>query len=262
MSAAALIVAATTTPSALGVSSARARITASTLMPSGNLAHWKLVYADDFLHSLNTTSAWSVYRKAPGSNPTTAWYARNHVRVSHGQLNIKGYVDRKAKRDGRVVTGGLGLWKLPQRYGKYEMLVRMDRCTDVKYAWMLWPFNDQWPRGGEIDFAEDEGGSRAVTTATTLYAGRQNQPKRLPQDYGRPAGGLSRWHTIGVVWTPTSIRYTMDGHYWGRPKTTHLPRGPMVLVLQTEGKVRPAQVSLKGGSCNAHVGWVVQYAYR
>jgi Glycosyl hydrolases family 16 len=248
---------------ALGASSARApRSTASTAMPSRNLSHWKIRYADDFRHSLDTRNAWAVYTKPGSSNPTTAWYARDHVRVSHGQLNIRGYVDRHAQPDGRVVTGGLGLWHLPQRYGKYEMLVRMDKCRDVKYAWMLWPYNNKWPSGGEVDFAEDEGGSRAVTTATTLYAGPKDQPRHLPQDYNRPAGGLSSWHVIGVVWTPTSIRYTMDGHYWGKPKTSHLPHGRMVLVMQTEGKVRPAKVDLNGSSCNAHIGWVVQYAYR
>jgi beta-glucanase (GH16 family) len=237
------------------------RITASTAMPTRSSPHWRIRYADDFTNRLNT-SAWSVYTQPGSSNPTTAWYSSKHVRVNQGQLKILGYVDRKAKADGRVVTGGLGLWRLPQRYGKYEILVRMDRCQDVKYAWMLWPYNNQWPGGGEVDFAEDEGGNRAVTTATTLFAARGGQPAHFPQDHARPVGGFSSWHVLGVVWTPKSIRYTLDGHYWGKAKTSHLPKGPMVLVLQTEGKVRPKQVDLKGGSCNAHVGWVVQYSYR
>ena len=233
--------------------------TATTPMPTKNPKGWKSTYADNFNGPLNTGNAWSIYDTPGTSNPTTSWYATNHVLVGGGQLHINGYVDKAAQPDGRVVTGGLGLWKRPQKYGKWEMLVRMDPCTDVKYAWLLWPFSDKWPAGGEVDFAEDEGGDRALTTATLIYAAPDGSDTHLPQDYATPTPNFSAWHEIGLEWTPKSIRYTLDGQYWGTPKTTHLPPTPMVFVLQTEGKVPPSQVNLPGGSCNAQVGWVVQY---
>jgi len=230
--------------------------------PAYSSRHWKLVYKDSFHKQLNTSSAWMVYNVGGSSNTGTEWFSNKQVTVSGGQLHIKGYVDRSVMPDGRIVTGGLGLWYRPMTYGKYEMMVRMQACTDVKYAWMLWPYSNRWPQDGEIDFAEDEGGNRKLTTASLSYAGSSGQRLTAPQDYATPAGGMSAWHVVGVEWTPTSVRYTMDGAHWGATKTTHIPRKPMVLVLQTEGMARPGHVQLPGGSCNADVAWVDQWAYR
>jgi hypothetical protein len=238
-------------------------VSASTAMPVGDLPGWKQVYADDFSGStLDTYKAWSVYNGgAPGSNPTTGWWMASHAVVSNGMLNLRGYVDKAASPDGRVVTAGLGLWKLPaQTYGKYEILARIDKCAEVKYAWLLWPYSGKWPDDGEIDFAEDEGGDRTKTTASLLFKNALGQADALPKDYDYPTPDLSGWHRIGVEWTPTSVRYTMDGQYWGQPKTTHIPTTPMTLVLQTEGKYAPSAVTLGSSSCDAQIGWVTQYA--
>ncbi len=233
---------------------------ASTAIPAGNLPGWRLVYADDFNAPLDTVNAWTTYHTPGLSNTSTAWYSPTHLVISGGNLNIQGYVDTAAAADGRVVTDGLGLYKIPQQYGKWEVLARMDSCPDVKYVWMLWPPTSKWPDDGEVDFAEDEGGNRATTTATVIYAGAGDQRAQLSQDTLSPTPNFSAWHVIGLEWTPTSIRYTLDGQYWGSVKSSHLPQNPMALVLQTEGKVAPNQVTLGGGSCNAQIGWVVQYA--
>ncbi len=238
-------------------------VSASTPMPTGNLPGWRQVYAEDFNGStLDTNSVWSAYNNwAPGSNPNTGWWSASHAIVGNGMLTLKGSVDLAANPQGRVVTAGVGLWKLPaQTYGKYEILARMDQCPDVKYAWLLWPYSGKWPDDGEIDFAEDEGGNRAQTTASLLFKNASGNADALPQDRINPVGGMSAWHTIGVEWTPTAVRYTMDGQYWGQAKTSHIPSNPMTLVLQTEGKLAPSQVTLGGGSCNAQIGWVTQYA--
>jgi hypothetical protein len=241
------------------------KISRHTAMPKGNLPKWRQVFADNFSGTkLNTKTAWSAYnRGAPGSNPYTGWWMASHAVVHSGVLTLKGSVDRKASPSGRVVTAGVGLWKLPpQTYGKYEALVRMDKCTDVKYAWLLWPYSGQWPKGGEIDFAEDEGGNRATTTASLLYRNSAMQADALKKDYDSPQGGFSHWHVVGVEWTPKAVRYTIDGHYWGTTKTSHIPSKPMTFIMQTEGKAYPSQVNLGGSSCNAKVAWVTQYALR
>jgi beta-glucanase (GH16 family) len=231
-------------------------------MPVGNLPGWQQVYADDFsATTLNTWTAWSVYNNgAPGSNPNTGWWMASHAIVSNNMLTLRGAVDPAASPDGRVVTAGLGLWKLPaQTYGKYEILARIDQCPDVKYAWLLWPYSGKWPDDGEIDFAEDEGGSRTTTTASLLYKNALGLSDALPKDRISPTPDFSGWHRIGVEWTPTSVRYTLDGAYWGQPKTTEIPHNPMTLVLQTEGKLAPSAVTLGSGTCNAQIDWVVQY---
>ena len=103
------------------------------------------------------------------SNPNTAWWSPSQVSVNNSMLTIHGTQDRSLAPDGRVVSAGLGLWKLPpQTYGKWEMLVRIDSCTEVKYAWLLWPYDGVWPDHGEIDFAEDDGGPRTSTVASVM----------------------------------------------------------------------------------------------
>jgi len=241
-------------------------------MPTGNLPGWTLVYSNDFNSPLDFKNAWGYYDgTVSGANPDTSYWSKDHLTVADGILNLNGYVDSKvpAKYQGRVTTGGLGLWTLRdekgqigQKYGKWEMLVRIDQCPDVKYAWLLWPASGNWPSGGEVDFAEDGGGNRASTGATIHYANASGKDAILPQDsFPNPAspGFFSSWHVIGVEWTAAQIRYTLDGQYWGTPKTTHLPPGPMVFVMQTEGLLGPTKVTLGSGQCSAQIGWVVQY---
>jgi hypothetical protein len=237
------------------------KINANTPVPTNSSKHWKLAFTDSFTNGLKP-NAWDVYNTPGSSNTSTADFAASHVTTSGGQLHIKGTVDKKVSPDGRVVTGGLGLWQRPQLYGNYSVLVRIKACTDVKYAFMLWPYSNKWPQDGEIDFAEDEGGNRTLSTASLNYAASNGSRLTAPQDYVSPANKLSGWHVLGVEWTPTSVAYKIDNRMFGKVHTTHVPKTPMVLVLQTEGMVSGSKVSLPGGSCNADVAWVAQWKYR
>jgi hypothetical protein len=69
------------------------------------------------------------------SEADTGWWMASHAAVGGGMLTLRGYVDKAANPEGRVVTAGVGLWKLPphpQTYGKYEILARIDKCSEVK----------------------------------------------------------------------------------------------------------------------------------
>jgi len=218
------------------------------------------VYADDFTGSRLNTSAWTQYTGAAPSNSATAFWSPSHVNVANGTLTIAGSVDRTADPAGRIVTDGIGLWHLPgQTYGKWEVLVRVDQCPQVKYAWMLWPSSNSWPAGGEVDFAEDHGGDRSGTLGSVIYAGAGGQAATLPQNHLTPSTSLSNWHVVGVEWTPGQIRYTVDGAVWASVTSAHVPTNPMTLVLQTESLAGAGSVPA-GFGCNAQLGWVVQYA--
>lgn len=231
---------------------------AHTKLPRHDYKHWKLVFADNFTgHKLG--SAWSVYgpTKVP-SNPDTAYWSPKHAKVGNGTLTLKG---TRNGGKGRIVTAGMGLWGAkPLKYGKVKMLVRVAKCPEVKYAWLLWPYNGEWPSGGEIDFAEDEGGSRAGTTGSVTYASRDGAPAHLPQNYVASHRHFSDWHVVGVEWRRGSIKYTLDGRKWGARKSANIPRGPMVLALQTESLARPGSVPGSFSSCNAQIGWVAEWS--
>jgi hypothetical protein len=238
-------------------------VTADYPMPTGDLPGWRMVYADDFLGSrLNTDNAWSLYDNGPvPSNPQTAYWSPDQVSVQNSMLTISGAQNYAVSPDGRIVTEGLGLWKLPpQTYGKWQMLVRIDACPQVKYAWLLWPYDGQWPGHGEIDFAEDEGGLRTSTVASVLYQKPDGSAGTLPQNRLAPSRPMSDWHVVGVEWTPQSVKYTLDGQVWGTVDSSEVPSNPMTFVVQTESKVYPSQIPAGFTSCNAQFGWVVQYA--
>jgi beta-glucanase (GH16 family) len=232
---------------------------AHTLMPTRDLKHWKLIFTDNF-NGHKLSPLWSVYGPtAPPSNPNTAYWSPSHAKVRHGMLTLVGKRDTAG---GRIVTAGIGLWGFhPQTYGKYKMLVRVTRCSEVKYAWILWPYSGQWPAGGEIDFGEDEGGTRQGTTGSIVFDDR-GAPGTLRQNYVISKRPFSDWHVVGVVWKKDMIRYTLDGQTWGVRKSTNVPSQPMVLALQTESLVPSNQVPSSFGSCDAQIGWVAEYAPR
>jgi len=46
---------------------------------------------------------------------------------------------------------------------------------------------------------------------------------------------MTQWHTWGVVWTPSSITYTVDGTVWATvTNSADIPDTPMYLSLQSQ----------------------------
>jgi beta-glucanase (GH16 family) len=219
---------------------------------------WQLVFADDFTHGLNEAS-WGRYSGQPGGDPG-GWWEPSHVVVENGILRLETYRDSRVR--GRWVSGGLSSARaLRQTYGKYEIRFRMDSGRGVAGILLLWPVRDRWPP--EIDFAEDGGtrSSRSAMSATLHYGAANHQIQRTVR------ADFTRWHTMGVEWTPGKLVYTLDGRAWGTVKSRFVPREPMELDMQTQAGTcgnryapcpdhsTPAQVAL-------HVDWVRAYAYR
>ena len=253
--AAALVVAALTC--AAGYRSATATASAASTHPSGVAMPtvaprgWRKVFADDFTGSKLDRHRWEAYSGQPGGDPG-GWFDRSHVSVSHGELVIKGYRD-----GGKWATGGLQT-RRAQTYGKCLVRFRFDAGTGIAHTILLWPADDSWPP--EVDFSEDNGGNRRTTT-TTLHYGPSNT-----QIHRKVAVNLTKWHTLGVEWTPGKLVYTLDGRKWASVRSAHVPSIPMTLDIQTQAwtsginswehgvnATTPAHVNL-------YVDWVIAYA--
>lgn len=210
--------------------------------PRGDLPGWHQVLVQDF-NRASDLSGWGRYSGQPGGNPA-GWWQRDHVGVRDGALVLCGYPD-----GARFVTGGAMLLHHSQSYGRYDLRFRMPAATGVKYVLLLWPTDGNWPQSGEVDFAEDGGGDRSRTTATVHY-GADDQIIARHLD-----GDFTRWHTLGVEWTPGHLRYLLDGRPWGEVSGPQVPTGSMELAVQTEAVARqglPARVDLQ-------VDWVAVY---
>jgi beta-glucanase (GH16 family) len=180
--------------------------------------------------------------------------------VRKGVLNLETY--RDPRFGGRWVSGGLSNARaLEQTYGKYQVRFRVDRGKGVAAVLLLWPVADHWPP--EIDFAEDGGATRArrSMSATLHYGGENRQVQRTVR------ADFSRWHTMGVEWTPGRLVYTLDGREWGRVRSAHVPSEPMELALQAQAGTcgeRYAPCPDRGTPrlVRMQVDWVRAYALR
>jgi beta-glucanase (GH16 family) len=194
-------------------------------LPSAGKPKWRMAFSDDFSKGLDR-SRWAVYSGRPGGDPG-GWWAPSHVAVSHHALMLETY--RDPEFGGRWVSGGVSSAPaLAQTYGKYEVTFRVGAGRGVDAVLLLWPADNRWPP--EIDFAENAGTStdRDWMTATLHYGvGNHQLAFSVRADF-------SRWHTIGVQWTPQRLVYTLDGRTWARLKSDHVPSRPMVLDMQSQ----------------------------
>ncbi|HWD08575.1 MAG TPA: glycoside hydrolase family 16 protein, partial [Actinomycetota bacterium] len=191
------------------------------------------------------------------------WWDPSHVVVSGGMLQLQCYVDpahaNPANMNG-YVCGGVGSGgALVQTYGQYDVRFRVDKGDGIGYAALLWPSYTSWPP--EIDFAEDGGGDRSGTTAT-WHCGSNGDDSC--QEQANLTIDVSRWHTLGVQWTPTSLVYTIDGATWATMTGPGIPNVAMEMDLQMQAGAcgdpyTPCPDATTPSNVNMDVDWVVAY---
>jgi beta-glucanase (GH16 family) len=91
---------------------------------------------------------------------------------------------------------------------------------------LLWPAASVWPP--EIDFNETDGVTTSTQATVHWSSANLQQHSELNID-------LTQWHTFGVIWTPTSITYTVDGEVWGTvTSASEIPNQAMTLDLDQQ----------------------------
>ena len=231
----------------------------SGLMPAGNIPGWHLTYSTDFSgNSLPT--GWGAYSGQPGGDPNGYWDPAD-VSVSNGELHLSTTANDDPQSQGASSTGGVGFYGNPQTYGMYLVRMKGDYEPDLEISniALLWPADGStWPP--EIDFYEDGGGSRGGYTAS-LHPGPDGDDCCVIRNNMSNTG--TQWHTYGIIWTPDSITYTIDGRQWAVVQASQVsspgswPDIPMNLDLQSQnlGTDQP-----DGSIETMTVAWVVEYA--
>jgi beta-glucanase (GH16 family) len=253
---AAMLAAAATVPegSAPGAGT-RSTVTAR---PAAQQRTWKRVFYDGFEHGFSA-SKWGRYSGQPGGDPG-GWWDPSHVAVRRGILELRTY--RDPRFGNRWVSGGVSSARsLTQRYGKYEVRFRMQSGKGVTGVLLLWPTADHWPP--EIDFAEDGGtdGRRDSMTASLHYGSDNRQIQRTVH------ADFTRWHTIGVEWTPGRLAYTLDRRAWAVVRSRHVPAEKMELDMQTQAgtcgdRWAPCPDATTPQRVVMQVAWVAAYTRR
>lgn len=162
---------------------------------------YTLTYVSDFTGT-SLPSGWNVFKGIPAGDPG-GQFAIQHVVVKDGLLRLNTWKDPRYQN--RWVTGGLCQCGVAKTYGAYFVRSRITGPGPNEVE-LLWPASNRWPP--EIDF--NETGGKVNATSSTLHFTAINQ---IDQRF--VTIGMSQWHTWGLIWTPTSISYVVDGQVWG-----------------------------------------------
>lgn len=223
------------------------KVEASGLRPPGANAMpgFTMTYATNFPG--NTVPAgWIVYHGQPMSD-AGAQFGSAHVVVRNGMLELNTWRDPQYQH--RWVTGGLCQCGSPQTYGAYFVRSRITG-GGASAVQLLWPASNTWPP--ELDF--NETGGQITSTSSTVHYGPTNQIEQRELSIN-----MLQWHTWGVIWTPTSIRYLVDGVEWASITTkSEIPRVPMTLDLQQQTWCAQRRIC-PTAPVSMLVNWVVEY---
>ncbi len=206
-------------------------------------------YSQSYFSDFNGNTlplGWDVFTGTASGDPGSQWGSA-HVVVANGLLTLSTW--RDSAYGNEWVTGGLCHCERPMTYGAYFVRSR-ESGTGPTIVELLWPTSG-WPP--EIDFNETSG-LTSGTSATNIWSGNHAQSQvKLAID-------MTQWHTWGVIWTPSSLLYTVDGNVWGRfTVPSEIPNQPMTLHLQqqtwcTSGFACPTT------SQSTQIDWVAEYA--
>ncbi|WP_233425457.1 glycoside hydrolase family 16 protein [Gordonia otitidis] len=175
--------------------------------------------ADEFTNS-STLSNWVIYNSVghDGNGRRTP----SAITVSDGALVVTG--DASGNSGGMAESGG------GQKYGRWEICTRSPAAAPGYHAVaLLWPDNNMWPIGGEVDFMEISDPARQ-SAEYNLHYGMFNSVESH-----RIEGDGTQWHAFAVNWTPSYIAVYVDGFEWARTTAvSKLPPWSMHLCLQLD----------------------------
>lgn len=215
-----------------------------------NSSRWRLAFSDNFGGSSIARKQWSVYNGAAHGNGS--WLARNAV-VGGGTLALRA----RRGNSGHYLTAGVSSGRaVTQTYGKYLVRARFQKGHGIRAVMLLWP-KKGWPP--EVDFYETTGrdSGRTMNIVTNHWKPRNQMEHALYHS------DFSNWHTIGLEWTPGSLKYTLDGQVRA-VMTRHVPHQPMWLGMQTAPGSCRAHACPNGStprSLDLDIDWVAVYSY-
>jgi len=201
---------------------------------------WTKVVARDDFTGARLHDRWGAYDSAGNSGEGRR--SPDQIKLRDGVLTMTG--------TGDGVTAGMA-WDYPRKYGRWEIRARFPvGCKCYHPVLLLWPNDDPWPEGGEIDYAEVFDARRSELHFF-LHYGRDDD-----QIGGSTAVDMTRWHAYAVEWTPDHISGYVDGkRYFHTTQQSAFPPGRMEQTIQLDWFPDGS-----GGAATLQVDWAVIYA--
>lgn len=233
---------------------------------------WKLVWEDDFEHSVLDSTKWT---KIPPNNADWGNYMTSDAKCYSfldGKLFLKGIVNTDTVSDSRpYLTGGIYTkGKFAFQYGKIEIRVKLESAQG---AWpAIWMLSEQkkygkYPRNGEIDIIEHLNYDNIIYQTTHSYYTLELKQKDNPPYYKTTEVDTQQFNIYGLEWYPDKLVYTLNGkETFTYPKIEGVDKSqwpfdqPFYLLIDQQlegawvGKVNPNDLPV-----NMIVDWVKVY---
>jgi beta-glucanase (GH16 family) len=212
----------------------RARVAAMSTIPS----YTKLVFSDEFTGPAGASVDASKWVQDVGAWGYTDKELQTYTDgTANASLDGAGHLvivarrqtatgpDGRARRytSARIETAG----KFSLTYGRIEARMQIPAGTGLWPA--FWMLGDNittvgWPACGEIDVTEVIG-QNPFTSYGTLHGPIAGGPADYAFQHQLTSGSslASGFHTYGVVWSPGSITWTLDGHPYATIARSQLP---------------------------------------
>ncbi len=185
-----------------------------------DLRGYRLTYATHFPGS-RLPRGWYSFSGVPGGTVGDV-FSPAHVVISRGVLQLNTFRDPRYQN--RWITAGICQCGRPFTYGAVFIRSRITG-PGPNSAELLWPYSNVWPP--EIDIYEDLAQPQLATESV-----HWGPPHRM-ETFQLRHFNTSAWHTWGVIWTPTSVTFTVDGYGWHRVVApTPIPQIPMDVNIE------------------------------
>ncbi|WP_245579706.1 glycoside hydrolase family 16 protein [Alteribacter aurantiacus] len=191
--------------------------------------HWRLIWNDEFDGDSLDKTRWNIEYWPAEKNNELQYYTPNNVKVDNGNLILS---SKEEYYEGRSYTSGAvqSKDKFNFKYGKIEMRARLPKGKGIFPAFWLLPNGEEtWLP--EIDIFEMIGDE---PNEIWMVVHMEDKNGNLLRDYSSYVGDdySYKYHTFGIEWTSTEIRWFIDGIE--RFKTKRLvPNEEMYLYINT-----------------------------
>jgi hypothetical protein len=211
------------------------------------LPGYTLKYSQDFRFGGSLPSGWLAFSGTPGGDPGAQWSPSN-VAVKDGMLELT--TSRNPANHTEWISGGVCDCGVPMTYGAYFVRSRITGPGPSQVE-LLWPADNQWPP--ELDFAESWGDTNEIQGTDHYGTGNNAAINDVMVN-------LRKWHTFGMIWTPTSITYILNGRaWWTFSDASKIPQLPMTLDL-TQQTWCTAGWACPGSTERLYIDWIAEYA--
>lgn len=171
--------------------------------------------------------------------------------VADGALTLTGTADGRTGWMQSRHQATRGRWETRMR-----VLDTPGRDDEYHPVMLLWPVAEDFPVGGEIDYAEAEADGSTVSFFLH-YSASNRQTGGGSAEGGRQAVDLTAWHNYGLEWTAGCVVGYLDGTEWFRDcDPSHVPPRAMKQALQLDyfpdGSAGPGETAMQVAWTRVH----------